>query len=623
MLSFFMIRTITREYSFDLGAAWLPDGSLHFRVWAPGRQRVDLHQQEPVDILIPMEATGDGYFEAVIDEPVGEIRYTYSLDGETDRPDPASRYQPGGVHAPSAVPKPNFEWKSDSWRGIPLADYVFYEIHVGAFTAEGTFAAAIGRIPHLKNLGVTAVELMPVAQNPGERNWGYDGVYPYAVQASYGGPEGLKRFVDACHENGIAVVLDVVYNHLGPEGNYLRDFGPYFTDRHRTPWGEAINYDGPESEPVRHFFIQNALYWVTEYRIDALRLDATDTIYDLSPRHLLAELAEEIHDRAEALNRRIYAIAESAANDSRWIRVPEQGGFGLDAQWNDDYHHALRRTLTGEDTGYYADYPDFSHVVKGLRDGFIYTGEYSAYRKRRHGNASADLPPKRFVVCCQNHDQVGNRMLGDRLGHKIDHATRKLAAAWVILSPYLPLLFMGEEYNEPAPFPYFVNHTDPGLIEAVRNGRKEEFRAFAWAGEPPDPQAEETFLQSKIHPELCEEAEHAALFRFYQALLRLRRAQPALAHLSRKGMTVDTDTERKVVSVVRRYKSHECFLVFNFGEEPVAVGFPGAKGAYRKLLDSTDEAFGGAGSQLGVEFALKPGEALSLAPRGVVVFCRI
>lgn len=533
-----------------------------------------------------MAPAGDGYFEAVAEYNAAGGRYTYLLGGHLERPDPASRLQETGVHGASTVVADDFEWRAVAWPGIPLSEYILYEMHVGAFTQEGDFDAAIARIPYLRELGVTAVELMPVAQCPGNRNWGYDGVYPYAVQASYGGPEGLKRFVDACHLAGLAVVLDVVYNHLGPEGNYLRDFGPYFTARHHTPWGDAINYDGADSGPVRHYFIQNALNWVTEYRIDALRLDATDTIYDFSARHFLEELAAEIHQRAEALHRRIYVLAESAANDTRWVKRRELGGFGLDAQWNDDFHHALRHALTGESRGYYGDYPRFQQLARSLSEGFVYQGEYSAYRRRAHGSPSRDIPPARFIVCAQNHDQIGNRLRGDRLGHMVGLPKLKLAAAWTLLSPYVPLLFMGEEYDETSPFPYFVSHGDEDLVKAVREGRKAEFAAFRWEGEPPDPQAEDTLLSAKLHPELRHAGPHAELFAFYQRLIRLRKQLAPLAFLSREGMRVVSDEPSRVVWVSRRFGEQECVLAFAFGDTPAISQFPFENGTFRKHIDS-------------------------------------
>lgn len=608
--------------SFDLGATVLPDGRTHFRVWAPLHRRVDLHLQSPVEESIPMSHAEDGYFELHLDRNATGFHYTYRLSASLDRPDPASRLQERGVHGPSAVVADDFEWRASGWRGISLSSYVIYELHPGVFTRQGTLDAAIERIPYLLELGITAVELMPVAQFPGERNWGYDGVFPYAVQSSYGGPQALKRFVDACHLAGLAVVLDVVYNHLGPEGNYLRDFGPYFTHRHHTPWGDGINFDGPDSGPVRHYILQNALNWVTEFRIDALRLDATDTIFDVSPTHFLAELAAAVHQRGEALNRNIFALAESAANDVRWIKTQELGGFGLDAQWNDDFHHALRHTLTGERRGYYGDYTDFQYFVRSLAEGFAYQGEYSNYRRRAHGSPSREVSPKRFIVCCQNHDQVGNRMRGDRLGHSIDLAKRKLAAAWVLLSPYIPLLFMGEEYNEPAPFPYFVSHGDPDLVAAVREGRRREFAAFAWEGEPPDPQAEETFQSAKIHPELRQTGDHAELFEFYRELIRLRKQHAPLASLSRPDMRVEGDEAARVVWVSRQFQRQECIAAFSFGESEVESRYPFESAAFRKLINTGNHSWirTGPGSR---EIHLTHGISLPMAPHAVILLERI
>ncbi len=585
---------------------------MRFCVWAPRRKEVILRLHEPVEAAITMSGTGDGYFEAVVEGVSGGIRYSYLLDGKVERPDPASQWQPNGVHAASAYVDPQYPWQATEWRGIPLRDYIIYELHVGVFTPEGTFDAAIARIPYLLELGVTAVELMPVAAFPGERNWGYDGVFPFAVQHSYGGPLGMKRFVDACHLHGLAVILDVVYNHLGPEGNYLRDFGPYFTTRYRTPWGEAVNFDGEESAPVRHYFVQNALYWVTQFRIDALRLDATDTIHDMSARHILEELATAVRQRGELLNRRIYTIAETAANDSRWIRPAAQGGFGLDAQWNDDIHHALRRTLTGEQRGYFVDYPEPSQLAKGLHEGFIYSGQYSAYRKRNHGNDASDLSPRKFVVCCQNHDQVGNRMRGDRLGHSVSLPALKLAAAFVLLSPYIPLLFMGEEYNEQAPFPYFVHHGDPGLIKAVREGRKREFAAFAWEGEPPDPQAEATFLSAKLEPELREQEPNMELLHWYQAVIALRKQNPCFQPGSRDGMRVEWDPVTSIIWVLRQRAGAICVVAFHLADRLAEVSFPFEEGRWRTILASV--------SRVQNEMTTTPGVPVSLGPYEVCIW---
>ncbi len=396
-------------------------------------------------------------------------------------------------------------WMQDSigrmatWRGTPLRRYIFYELHVGTFTPEGTFDGVADQLDELAALGITAVELMPVAQFPGERNWGYDGVYPFAVQSSYGGPAGLKRLVDACHRKGLAVVLDVVYNHLGPEGNYLAEFGPYFSDLYRTPWGAPLNFDGPHSDEVRRFFIENALYWITEFHIDALRLDAVHAIRDFSARPFLEELGRTVHLKSSDLGRRVYLIAESALNDTRLIRPAELGGMGLDAQWNDDFHHALHAVVTGERQGYYGDFGKFEQLLKALREGFVYSGEVFRIPQAPPRQLLPRHPADRLVVFAQNHDQVGNRRRGDRLTLSLPEEALKMTAGVILLSPYLPLLFMGEEYGETAPFPFFISHSDPDLIEAVRKGRRAEWSSTEGTDEAPDPQDEKTFTSAKLN----------------------------------------------------------------------------------------------------------------------------
>ncbi len=495
-----------------LGATYLGEGQCFFRVWAPFVKAVGVHIVAPEARVITLKKQRGGYHQGTVANLIPGATYYYVLDGEKERPDPVSRCQSEGVHGPSQVTDSAFPWNDLSWPGLPLQDYIIYELHVGTFTADGTFDAGIACLDELKELGITAIELMPVAQFPGNRNWGYDGVYPFAPQNAYGGPQGLKRLVNACHERGMAVVLDVVYNHLGPEGNYLADFGPYFTDRYRTPWGPAINFDGPYSDEVRRFFIENALYWVTDFHIDSLRIDAVHGIFDSSASPFLEQLASDVHERADRLNRRIYVTAESDLNDSRLIRSGEVAGYGLDAQWNDDFHHALHALLTGEQTGYYEDFGRFHHLVKAFREGFVYSGQYSAYRHRRHGNSSCGIPVHKFVVFAQNHDQVGNRMRGDRLSQLVTHEKMKLAAATVLLSPFIPLLFMGEEYGETAPFPFFVSHSDPATIEATRQGRLAEFAAFQWSGNPPDPQDEATFYSAKLTRHLSATGHHRVIY---------------------------------------------------------------------------------------------------------------
>ncbi len=606
----------------SLGSHSLDGQRCSFRVWAPRASKLELVIVEPTRQVISLQRDDEGYFAAEVDEAPPGTLYRYRIDGDKDRPDPAARFQPQGVHGPSAVIDSAFAWEDAQWSGLPLARCVFYELHVGTFTADGTFDAIISHLAELKELGVTAIELMPVAQFPGSRNWGYDGAQPFAVQNSYGGPQGLKRLVNVCHRLGLALVLDVVYNHLGPEGNYLADFGPYFTDRYKTPWGPALNFDGPESDHVRRFFIDNALYWIAEFHVDGLRLDAVHAILDHSPYTFLEQLAEEVHAASKSMNRKMFLIPESAANDARLIRTRNYGGYGLDAHWNDDFHHALRCVITDERGGYYEDYGEFHQLVKAYREGFVYSGEYSKHRRHRHGTTTANLPAERFVVFAQNHDQVGNRMLGERLSQLVDFETLKLAAASVILSPFLPLLFMGEEYGEEAPFQYFISHSDAQLVEAVRNGRRHEFAAFRWQGEPPDPQDEKTFRRAKLNHQLKRDGKFRVLWDFYRELLRLRKSVAPLAQLSKKHCeVVSFEVER--VLFLRRWRGQDVVAtLLNFSHTAASLTLPLPPGKWRKLLDSSDPRWEGPGSSLPAEFAATEGFELQLPARSVVLYLR-
>ena len=579
------------------GAVPLGDGRCRFRVWAPLAETVQVHLLHPQDRVSPLIPTGNGYHGGILEDVGPGALYRYRLDEGLECPDPASRFQPQGVHGPSQVSEKAFAWTDGPWRGIPLRRYIFYELHVGAFTPDGTFDAAVDRLDDLAALGITAVELMPVAQFPGERNWGYDGVYPFAVQASYGGPQGLKRLINACHERKLAVVLDVVYNHLGPEGNCLADFGPYFSDRYRTPWGAPLNFDGPHSDEVRRFFIANAVYWITEFHVDALRLDAVHAILDFSAQPFLQELAGTIKRLADRVGRPIHLIAESALNDTRLLRPPELGGFGLHAQWNDDLHHALHSLVTGERQGYYCDFGRFEQLLKALREGFVYDGQYSEFRKRRHGNSSRDISPDRLVVCAQNHDQVGNRLRGDRLSRQLPFEALKMVAGIILLSPNLPLLFMGEEYGEPAPFPYFVSHSDADLIEAVRRGRRAEFQSFQWGGEPPDPQAEETFRSAKLKMDLRHlPGPHRSLWEFYRRLIALRKDMGVLSGPRDGHWEVFRVGRRRIGGLLRRSDTGERVVVFHADGARASVPIPLPAGGWHKELDSADECWGGPGS---------------------------
>lgn len=598
----------------------LDDKTCSFLVWAPNASAVEISISEPQKRKVSMQPAGRGYFRGIVEGISSGALYRYLLNSEKERPDPASRYQPQGVHGPSQIVDDRFEWNVSNWRGLPLEKYVIYELHVGTFTPQGTFDAIIPRLPKLKELGATAIELMPVAQFPGARNWGYDGVYPYAVQASYGGTEALKQLVDACHQNEIAVVLDVVYNHLGPEGNYLADFGPYFTDFYATPWGRAINYDQADSDEVRRYFIENALQWIVDFRIDALRLDAVHAIVDLSARTFLEELCAAVHTKAKELGREVPLILESNRNDPRGVETEKAGGWGFDAAWNDDFHHSLHVLLTGEQEGYYEDYSGIEDLAGCYREGFLYAGRYSKFRQARYGRSSKEIPPKRFVVCAQNHDQIGNRRAGDRLSQSLSLDQLKLAAGTVLLSPFVPLLFMGEEYGEKAPFQYFVSHGDSALIEAVRRGRKEEFARFGWTGKAPDPQDESTFLGSKLNWDLQNEGEHRNLWDFYRELLRLRRELPALARLNKEALEVTSLTAQKVMLVRRWDAANEALIAFHFDRATTELTLPVPSGRWRKILDSTETASALNGRQAPEIFESCGQMKLSLPAWSFVVF---
>jgi len=567
------------------------DGSCQFLVWAPCHKSVKLRlfsvkdsvARKPIaephdradDQIIEMTRNEFGYFRAVVNKVDRDSRYMYQLEspgsGAKELPDPASRYQPEGVHGASQlVDLADFSWGDDGWKAPALERSAFYELHIGTYTRAGTLDALVKRLPRLVDLGVTTVELMPVAQFPGARNWGYDGVYPYAVQNSYGGPRALQRFVNAAHRCGLAVALDVIYNHLGPEGNYLAEFGPYFTQKYKTPWGQAINFDGAESEPVRRYFIDNAVYWFENFHVDVLRLDAIHGIYDFSALHILQEWQARVEDAAERLGRKLMLVAESDLNDVRVLRPREQGGYGIEAQWNDDFHHSVHTLLTKESQGYYADFGQVADLAAVLRDGWLYQGQYSRFRKRRHGNSAREISKSRLVVCNQNHDQVGNRARGERLSQLVSFEALKLAAGLTLLSPFVPLLFMGEEYGETVPFLYFTDHGDQSLIEAVRNGRRAEFAEFGWDQDVPDPQDPGTFEKSRLL-KLDDREPHRTLRGLYQELMRLRRQQEWGASAQ---WVITEDEKRKTLTMIRRRNGVTIAMIFNFGEESVQEVLP-------------------------------------------------
>ncbi len=617
--------------AFSIGAEPVDQGMTRFRVWAPERSRVAVSfpNDGRVEELAPL---GGGYHGAVVEGcGVGDL-YHYLLDDEGPFADPASRAQPDGVHGPSqVVDLRQHHWTDAAHRSRPLWQHVISEVHVGTVTPEGTFDGAISILDDLVEVGISAVEIMPVAQFPGARNWGYDGVFPFAVQNSYGGAAGLQRFVDACHLRGLDVILDVVYNHVGPEGNILDVFGPYFTDRYRTPWGPAVNFDGAGSDGVRAFFLENARQWFTEFHIDGLRLDAVHEIIDRSAVPFLRELSDAVSDLDHG-----FLVAESADNNPGLITARSAGGLGMDAQWNDDFHHALHAAITGERTGYYVDYGPVDDIARAMDEGFVYQGEHSAFRNMNHGGPSVGLAPERFVVFAQNHDHIGNRPRGDRLVTLVTLAQAQLAAALVLLAPGVPLLFMGEEYGDPAPFPYFIDHGDPALVEAVRKGRAEEFAGFASMGGVLDADAPATFDAARLNRSLRHQGAHQFQWALHHDLIDLRRTHPAFDRSWRR--TARAFASADVVTLVHAQAHDALFALFNVsadavdavvpapplgalppGEGDAAEGGPNeAASSWSKVLSAGAREFGGPGDTLPT--LLSGGDIAPLGPWGFCVY---
>jgi maltooligosyltrehalose trehalohydrolase len=545
-------------------------------VWAPGASQVDLYidaerrSMSRLDAerlaMTSVDAERPGWWIADVSTNA-DARYGFSLDGGEVLPDPRSCWQPDGVHGLSRlVDHDTFSWQTDGWRGRALLGSVIYELHIGTFTEGGTFDAAVGRLDHLVELGVDFVELLPVAAFPGHHGWGYDGVFPYAVHQPYGGPDGLKRFVDACHVRGLAVILDVVYNHLGPDGDVLPKFGPYFTDTYSTPWGSAVNYSGPASDEVCRYVIDNALMWLRDYRVDALRLDAVHAMLDTSATHILEQLAVEVETLSERVARPLALVAESDLNDPRLVVGRDAGGYGLDAHWSDDFHHALHTVLTGESFGYYEDFGSLQQLATALRRGYVYAGEYSRHRDRRHGRPlPQSVTGHRLVGYAQDHDQVGNRAAGDRLSALVSPGLLKIAAALVLTSPFTPMLFMGEEWAASTPWQYFTDHEDAELAEAVRAGRRGEFKAFGWKYEDvPDPQHPTTIQRSTLRWSELGTGTHAEVLTWYRDLISLRRQTPDLGDGRFDRLTVEADEAQRWL-LLRRPSS---VVVANLAAEP-------------------------------------------------------
>ena len=497
-----------------------------FALWAPYAARVQLDLSGR---RTDMSSAGSGWYHADVEAAPG-TDYSFVLDGGLPLPDPRSACQPHGVDGPSRLlDHPAYRWQDTGWRPGDWQSAVVYELHIGTFTTAGTFAAAVERLDHLVALGCTHVEVMPVAAFPGDRGWGYDGVDLWAVHEAYGGPDGFKRFVDACHKRGLAVLLDVVYNHLGPAGNYLPQYGPYFTGKYRTPWGEAVNFDGAGSDEVREFVISNALMWLRDYHVDGLRLDAVHAIHDESALPLLEELALRVAALSADLGRELVLVAESDLNDPKVVRDRELGGLGMTAQWSDDLHHCLHAVLTGERAGYYEDFGTVAQLAAALSAGFVYVGQHSAHRGRRHGRSLAGIPPYRLLGYLQTHDQIGNRARGDRTSQLMSNGLLRVGAALVLLGPFVPMLFQGEEWGASTPFQYFTAQPDPDLAEAIRRGRQGEFAAFGWQpADVPDPQEPATFERSRLDWAELGREPHSGLLDWHRALLALRRAEPEL-----------------------------------------------------------------------------------------------
>ncbi|WP_118950469.1 malto-oligosyltrehalose trehalohydrolase [Taibaiella helva] len=593
------------------------EGRAEVLLWAPkAREQVVLHDETTGEHL-PLERGAFGYWTLQTDRIADDDLYCFSIDGGKPLPDPASLSQPDGVHGPSqALDLQHFPWTDQQWHNPDFGDYIIYELHTGTFSEEGNFNGIMAKLGYLRSLGVNAIELMPVAQFPGRHNWGYDGVFPFAVQQSYGGARALQELVDRCHSEGIAVILDVVYNHLGPEGNYLKAYGPYFTGKYKTPWGEAINFDDACCDPVRRFFIENALMWLRDFHIDALRLDAVHAIRDFSPQHITKALNDAVTLYADTVSKRKYLIAETDLNDSRYIRPVADCGYGLRAQWSDEFHHALRVAVGQNREGYYADFNGLEDLAVAMKNAYVFTGQYSEHRQRNFGTPTWGISGDHFVVFAQNHDQVGNRMLGERLSQLTDQETAKLLAAVVLTAPFVPLLFMGEEWGASSPFLYFTDHSDKQLIQAVEAGRKAEFAAFQREGEPFPANAEATWLRSRLDWTERSGDRHETMFRFYRHLIQLRKTHAALKNYDRAAVEVSCDSSKEVLILERTYEEQHLYCLFNFSLQPHEVRLREDAFPLRLLLCSSDQCWMGPGDSAS---RYDRDTVLTLTPRSALI----
>ncbi|MDJ1484755.1 malto-oligosyltrehalose trehalohydrolase [Cytophagaceae bacterium YF14B1] len=575
-----------------VGAEYLGNNRCAFTVWAPQKKSMTLHFVYPKERKIEMKKNEQGYFNVLLDEVSPGDRYFFAPDGDKIEhyPDPGSYYQPEGVTGPSQIiDHTAYHWQDQQWRGIPFNELIFYELHVGLFTPEGTFEAIIPHLDELVAIGINALQLMPVNQFPGSRNWGYDGVYPYAVQHSYGGPEGLKKLVDACHQKGIAVFLDVVYNHLGPEGNYFDKFGPYTTNAYCTPWGDAINFDKEYSDGVRDFFSNNPVFWFELYHIDGLRFDAIHLMYDHNAVTIWNEMHTKVHMCEQQMGRPLYLVAESDFNSPKVMQVPEVGGLGFHAQWLDDFHHAMYVLLDKKGLHRYEDFGQMEQLAKAFKEGFVHTGEYVKARKRKYGTSAAGLSGDKFIVFTMNHDQAGNRVKGERLSKLVDFERLKVAAAGMLLSPYLPMLFMGEEYAEDVPFFYFIDYSEKGLIKMVQKSRKEQLAGYGDVGNPPDPQAEATFKACILQWDKRRKGKHASMLEWYKTLIAVRKQYEVLQNYAKNDLTV-TVLGQSGIALLRQSKDGQQKLVclLNLKDATIEYTFPSLSGSWEKVLDSKD-----------------------------------
>ncbi len=599
------------------GAIYSSIRTCRFTVWAPEKETMILHIVSPSDRKIQMQKDSLGYFTVELNDIEAGSRYFYMPDGGEDCPDPCSYFQPEGVHGPSEVlDHEDHMWTDVQWKGLPLKELVLYELHIGTFTNDGTFEAAINRLHDLVDAGINAIEIMPISQFPGSRNWGYDGVFPFAAQNSYGGPTGLKKLVDACHAKGIAVYLDVVYNHFGPEGNHLGKFAPYFTDRYATPWGDALNFDGPYCDGVREYFCNNALYWLRHFHIDGLRLDAIHGMYDFGAIHFWELLHDTVKQESERIGRPLYLIAESDLNNPKIIKHPEVGGYGFHAQWLDDFHHALYILLNENDKKRFIDFGKTEQLAKAYKEGFVHSGEYVEFRKKKYGASTVGIPGDKFIVFNQNHDQVGNRADGARLSTLIDSELQKVAAAALLLSPYVPMLFMGEEYGEDNPFHYFISHTESELVNAVKEGRKKEFASWHWTTEPADPQSEETFAACKLSWDKRNSGKYKEMLDWNKMLISLRKTHAALRSFVKDDVHAYV-MANKCLGIHRKSSDGraQLFMILNLSAEVVSWSATDSVAGLALIADSSIE-----GNKDLLRGVLKPGEHVNIPPTAVLIY---